>query len=208
LSSALRGQVRAIVKFASRAHTCCLVLRRALVWVVPGVLAHAVRVPPPVAAGPRRRGAMVSLTGKRPGRSRFPRLSMVAPVSTSCPSLSPWARRITVETRWSAGICLSSSEGRPPWANHVATAPWWVGRWSWAVQREVAEPGSKRWPGGEACPMQDPDRRGERPVVGLVVGGSSARNVRLLPRGVSRWWTTWKGRSESRVRQASSCPAA
>jgi len=54
-----------------------------------GVLSHAVRVLQPVAAGSRRRGAMVPLTRKRPAQSRFPRLSKVATVSTSCPSSSP-----------------------------------------------------------------------------------------------------------------------
>jgi hypothetical protein len=36
-----------------------------------GVLAHAVRVPPPVAAARRRRGVMAFLTPKVPGRSGF-----------------------------------------------------------------------------------------------------------------------------------------
>jgi len=34
-----------------------------------------------------------------------------------------------------------------------------------------------------AADRHGPDRRGERQVVGLVAGGSSARNVLLWPRG-------------------------
>src|SRR6266508_6930759 len=82
------------------------------------VLALAVRVFRPVAAGPRRRGAVLPLTWKPPGHSRFPRLCKVAPVGTSCPSSSPrlgdHGRNALV-----SGICLSSSQAGP--ATHGQT---------------------------------------------------------------------------------------
>jgi hypothetical protein len=67
---------------------------------------------PLVAAGSRRRGAILPMTWKRPGQSWFPRLSKVLAVSTSCPSSSPLLRGSWWK-RTGQQICPSSSQAGP-----------------------------------------------------------------------------------------------
>jgi len=85
--------------------------------------------PDPLRLGGRRCGAMVPLTRKPTVQSRFPRLSKVMPVGTSCPSSSPCISG-SLWKRAGQPICPSSSQGPPRWATRVAPTPRWVGLWS------------------------------------------------------------------------------